>query len=141
MKNTAPTKAETALLPPLQGLALDRIFVPATQAEFAAATADILAAGAVGFDTEARPTFAPGEVSDAFWALAVVSACAAAIGRRPVVAEQQAVEAGHSTDDELQLLCTHGVLHLLGYDHGNPEEHAEMFGLQASLLASWRDVR
>ena len=64
MKNTAPTKAETALLPPMQGLALDRIFVPATQAEFAAATADILAAGAVGFDTEARPTFAPGEVSD-----------------------------------------------------------------------------
>ena len=59
----------------------------------------------------------------------------------PVVAGQQAVEAGHSTDDELQLLCTHGVLHLLGYDHGNPEEHAEMFGLQASLLASWKDVR
>ncbi|WP_367847979.1 3'-5' exonuclease [Rhodoferax sp. WC2427] len=64
MKNTAPTKAQTALLPPMQGLALDRIFVPATQAEFAAATAEILAAGAVGFDTEAKPTFAPGEVSD-----------------------------------------------------------------------------
>ena len=59
----------------------------------------------------------------------------------PVVAERQALEAGHSTEDELQLLCTHGVLHLLGYDHGEPEEHAEMFGLQASLLASWMDIR
>ncbi len=45
-------------------LALDGILTPATPAEFAAATAEILAAGAVGFDTEARPTFAPGEVSD-----------------------------------------------------------------------------
>ena len=59
----------------------------------------------------------------------------------PVVAEQQALEAGHSMEDELQLLCTHGVLHLLGYDHGEPEEHAEMFGLQASLLASWMELR
>lgn len=64
MKKIAPTKAETSLLPPMQGLVLNQIFVPATQAEFAAAMADILAAGAVGFDTEARPTFAPGEVSD-----------------------------------------------------------------------------
>ena len=39
--------------------------------------------------------------------------------------------------DELQLLCTHGVLHLLGYDHGDAEEHAEMFGLQGELLSSW----
>ena len=59
----------------------------------------------------------------------------------PVVAERQAVEAGHSTLDELQLLCTHGVLHLLGYDHGDPDEHAEMFGLQAELLTSWAQRR
>jgi ribonuclease D len=63
MKNTAPTKAETALLPPFPGLPLDRIFVPRTEEDFAEATAQILAAGAVGFDTEAKPTFAPGEVS------------------------------------------------------------------------------
>jgi probable rRNA maturation factor len=56
----------------------------------------------------------------------------------PRVAEQQAAEAGHSTDEELQLLTTHGVLHLLGFDHEEPEEHAEMFGLQAQLLASWK---
>jgi probable rRNA maturation factor len=59
----------------------------------------------------------------------------------PAVAERQAVEAGHSTEDELQLLTTHGVLHLLGFDHGEPEEHAEMFGLQGELLASWKAAR
>ncbi|MCW2601403.1 MAG: hypothetical protein JWM02_3232 [Frankiales bacterium] len=59
----------------------------------------------------------------------------------PPFIEEQAVEAGHSTDDELQLLTTHGVLHLLGFDHHEPEEHAEMFGLQAKLLASWKASR
>jgi probable rRNA maturation factor len=32
----------------------------------------------------------------------------------------------------------HGILHLLGYDHAEPEEHREMFGLQARLLAEWQ---
>jgi probable rRNA maturation factor len=59
----------------------------------------------------------------------------------PQVAERQAAEAGHRTEDELHLLTTHGVLHLLGYDHGQPQEHQEMFGLQAELLASWRGSR
>lgn len=59
----------------------------------------------------------------------------------PEVAARQAREAGHSTEDELQLLCTHGVLHLLGYDHGDAEEHAEMFGLQGELLHSWHEAR
>jgi probable rRNA maturation factor len=55
----------------------------------------------------------------------------------PQVAQRQAASAGHPTDDELALLLTHGILHLLGYDHAEPEEHAEMFGLQARLLAEW----
>ena len=59
----------------------------------------------------------------------------------PEVAERQAAEAGHATSDELELLCTHGVLHLLGYDHGDEAEHAEMFGLQGELLASYRAAR
>jgi probable rRNA maturation factor len=59
----------------------------------------------------------------------------------PEVAERQAREAGHGTVEELQLLCTHGVLHLLGYDHAEPEEHAEMFGLQGELLRSFAEAR
>jgi probable rRNA maturation factor len=59
----------------------------------------------------------------------------------PHVAARQAAEAGHSPQDELELLCTHGILHLLGYDHAEPEEHKEMFGMQARLLESWREVR
>jgi probable rRNA maturation factor len=55
----------------------------------------------------------------------------------PEVAAAQAVAAGHATEDELHLLCTHGVLHLLGYDHGEPA----MFREQARLLASWRAAR
>jgi probable rRNA maturation factor len=55
----------------------------------------------------------------------------------PVVAAEQAVSAGHSAEAELHLLCTHGILHLLGYDHGDAEEEREMFELQARLLADW----
>ncbi|WP_249523042.1 rRNA maturation RNase YbeY [Modestobacter marinus] len=56
----------------------------------------------------------------------------------PTVAVRQARAAGHSTADELLLLATHGVLHLLGYDHMEPDEEKEMFGLQSKLLEGWR---
>ena len=56
----------------------------------------------------------------------------------PEVAQRQAVEAGHPVEAELELLTVHGILHLLGYDHAEPEEHKEMFGLQDELLADWR---
>jgi probable rRNA maturation factor len=59
----------------------------------------------------------------------------------PQVAAAQAAEADHEVQDEIDLLCTHGILHLLGYDHGEPDEHATMFGLQDRLLASWRAER
>ncbi len=59
----------------------------------------------------------------------------------PTVAEWQAVTAGHSTAAELELLCTHGVLHLLGYDHAEEAEKAEMFGLQQQLLDAWCERR
>jgi probable rRNA maturation factor len=61
----------------------------------------------------------------------------------PSVASRQADEAaekgqtGYTVTDELDLLTVHGILHLLGYDHAEPEEHAEMFGLQTRLLAAW----
>jgi probable rRNA maturation factor len=56
----------------------------------------------------------------------------------PSVAQKQAQPAGHSAQAEMELLCVHGILHLLGYDHADPEEEAEMFGLQAELLRDWR---
>ncbi len=59
----------------------------------------------------------------------------------PEVAKRQARDAGHSTEDELHLLCTHGILHLLGYDHDEPAAESEMFDLQRNLLASWREER
>jgi probable rRNA maturation factor len=55
----------------------------------------------------------------------------------PEVAAEQAVAAGHTTESELHLLCVHGILHLLGYDHGEPEEERAMFELQARLLGEW----
>ena len=56
----------------------------------------------------------------------------------PEVAAEQGVAAGHGLAAELELLLTHGILHLLGHDHAEPEEHARMFGLQDELLAAWR---
>lgn len=58
----------------------------------------------------------------------------------PTVAERQAEAAGHSTQAELDLLTVHGILHLLGYDHAEPEEHKVMFGLQAEILQHWADA-
>ncbi len=59
----APTKAETALLEPFHGLGLESIVVPKNEDECRGATAEILAAGVAGFDTEAKPTFRVGEKS------------------------------------------------------------------------------
>jgi len=58
----------------------------------------------------------------------------------PAVAVQQGETAGHGTTAEIELLTVHGILHLLGYDHAEPEEHQEMFGLQDQLLGEWRTV-
>jgi probable rRNA maturation factor len=52
----------------------------------------------------------------------------------PEVAATQARTAGHGTESELLLLCTHGILHLLGYDHATPDDEREMFTLQARLV-------
>ncbi|QWC85826.1 rRNA maturation RNase YbeY [Nocardioidaceae bacterium] len=61
----------------------------------------------------------------------------------PAVAAQQAEtvraqgDAAYTTAREVELLVTHGILHLLGHDHAEPEEHRVMFGLQAQLLEAW----
>src|SRR5688500_18864783 len=59
----------------------------------------------------------------------------------PEFAKPQARSAGHGLADELHLLTIHGVLHLLGYDHGDAEQEREMFGLQSRLLAEWQEAR
>ena len=55
----------------------------------------------------------------------------------PEVAITQAREVGHSLEAELHLLATHGILHLLGYDHEEPADEQEMFELQAQLVGKW----
>lgn len=59
----------------------------------------------------------------------------------PQVAAEQAKKAGHSAVEEMLLLTTHGILHLLGYDHAEPEEEKEMFGLQRQLLLTFLATR
>ena len=59
----------------------------------------------------------------------------------PTVAQKQAEAAGHSVMDELHLLTVHGMLHLLGFDHAEPEEEKEMFSLQGEILRSFEDGR
>ena len=53
-------------------------------------------------------------------------------------AKAQSEDGGHSLQDEISLLTIHGLLHLLGYDHGNPDEKAEMWALQDEYIAANR---
>jgi len=55
----------------------------------------------------------------------------------PQVAQSQADSAGHSLKEELQLLTAHGILHLLGFDHADPAEEREMFGIQRDILVGF----
>ena len=55
----------------------------------------------------------------------------------PAVAERQAPEHGRTVSDEMDLLLVHGILHLLGHDHAEPAERAEMFALTDTLLAGF----
>jgi probable rRNA maturation factor len=52
-------------------------------------------------------------------------------------ARHQAEELGRSVADELRLLAVHGTLHLLGYDHAEPEEETAMWARQNAILAQW----
>ena len=55
----------------------------------------------------------------------------------PAVAAQQAIEAGHSVEQEIYILATHGLLHILGYDHADPDEEKVMFALQEKIVKEW----
>ena len=56
----------------------------------------------------------------------------------PSVAQRQAERAGHGIDVELQILLVHGILHLMGFDHAEPAEEAEMFALQGEIIEHWK---
>lgn len=55
----------------------------------------------------------------------------------PQVATAQAETAGHSPLEEMLLLTCHGLLHLLGFDHAEPDEEKEMFGIQRDILVGF----
>ena len=55
----------------------------------------------------------------------------------PDVARKQGETAGHGMEQELRILLVHGILHLLGFDHLEPEEEAEMFALQGKIVKDW----
>ena len=55
----------------------------------------------------------------------------------PAVAQRDAMKDGQSTAEQLLMLTTHGILHLLGYDHAEPDEEKEMFALQRRLLLTF----
>ncbi len=59
----------------------------------------------------------------------------------PDVAARQSQAAHHSVIEEMMLLETHGILHLLGFDHADPEEEHTMFALQRQLLLTYLSQR
>lgn len=58
----------------------------------------------------------------------------------PAVAKRQAETAGHETMNEILLLIVHGILHLLGFDHVEPDEEKEMFGIQNTILKAFYEA-
>ena len=59
----------------------------------------------------------------------------------PAVTARQAAEHGRTQEAEAEYLLVHGLLHLLGFDHAEPEERAEMFALKDTILARWASER
>jgi probable rRNA maturation factor len=56
----------------------------------------------------------------------------------PVVAAAQALKQGHSTEHEIYILATHGLLHIIGHDHADPAEEKVMFALQEKIVSDWQ---
>ena len=59
----------------------------------------------------------------------------------PAFAAAQALAAGHSTEHEIYILATHGLLHIIGYDHAEPEEEKIMFALQEQIVEKWKQTQ
>jgi probable rRNA maturation factor len=59
----------------------------------------------------------------------------------PAVTARQAQEHGRTAEAEAEYLLVHGLLHLLGFDHAEPDEKTEMFALKDTILARWASER
>lgn len=59
----------------------------------------------------------------------------------PQVTNRQAAENGRRPDEEAEYLLIHGLLHLLGHDHAEPEEKSVMFGLNDRIIAAWQRAK
>ena len=59
----------------------------------------------------------------------------------PQVTARQAAENGREPDAEAEYLLIHGLLHLLGHDHAEPDEKAVMFSLNDKIIAAWELAR
>ena len=57
----------------------------------------------------------------------------------PVIAANQALLQGHSNEHEIFILATHGLLHLIGYDHADKVEEKVMFDLQEKIVRDWQN--
>jgi probable rRNA maturation factor len=55
----------------------------------------------------------------------------------PVVAAAQALQQGHSSEHEIYILDTHGLLHIIGYDHADTADENIMFELQEKIVTDW----
>lgn len=95
---------------------------------------DVMAFPMEEYDLPRSPSAGESSAADAPALLGDIVLC-------PGFAKDQAHKAGHSLADELHLLTVHGVLHLLGYDHAEPEEKQEMFSLQDGILAEFRQAK
>jgi probable rRNA maturation factor len=84
-------------------------------------------------DQGGRGPGAPSDAGDPPTLLGDVIVC-------PTVAGRQAVEHGVPADDEIALLDVHGVLHLLDYDHAEPDETVVMRRREQELLTRFREV-
>jgi probable rRNA maturation factor len=71
------------------------------------------------------------EDDDAPWLLGDIVLC-------PAYAAEQATRNGQSLTAELELLTVHGILHLCGFDHAEPDEEQAMKARTNELLARWR---
>ena len=57
----------------------------------------------------------------------------------PTVAAAQALTQGHSTEHEINILATHGLLHIIGHDHADKNEEKVMFDLQEKIVNDWKN--